>query len=243
MCVEELIESMDQNEIDKSVICGFSWNEESLCKEGNDYIVESLTRFPKRLLGLISICPKNSDDAASEIERCMQKGVIGVGEIRLPQKSLDTTIATLWTPIANFLVRNGLLCLLHSSEPIGHLYPGKGNTTPKQLFKFLSAFPSLKTILAHWGGGLPFYALMPEVKNLLAHTWVDCAATQFLYDDKVFRHVSELIGCDKLLFGSDYPLISQKQALATIKSLDLDESIKHIIVGGNAEKLINTLGK
>jgi len=243
MCVEELIESMDRNEIDKSVICGFSWNEESLCKESNDYIVESLARFPKRLLGLISICQKNSDDAISEIERCTQKRVIGVGEIRLPEKSLDTTIATLWTPIANFLERNGLLCLLHSSEPIGHPYPGKGNTTPKQLYKFLSAFPSLKTILAHWGGGLPFYALMPEVKTILANTWVDCAATQFLYDNKVFRHVSELIGCHKILFGSDCPLIPQKQALATIKALDLDNPTKQLIMGENAKGLLDTLGE
>ena len=37
-------------------------------------------------------------------------------------------------------------------------------------------------IAAHWGGGLPFYALMPEVRDALQNVWFDTAAGHLLYD-------------------------------------------------------------
>ena len=72
------------------------------------------------------------------------------------------------------------------------------------LYPFICNFPDLKIVLAHWGGGLPFYALMPEVKTALANTWFDCAATPFLYKPEIFEHLADIVGFDKILFGTDW---------------------------------------
>jgi len=234
---EELLDSMDKHSIDMSVVCGIGWTAHELCVEANDYTLEAIAQYPKRLLGLASIQPAAGDKALQELERCVKGGVKGIGEIRPDIYSLDMTHDSLWTPLANMLTERGLIWLCHASEPVGHPYPGKGELTPEILYPFIRRYPGLKIVLAHWGGGLPFYALMPEVKAALANTWFDTAASPFLYDPAVYRQAIDIVGADRILFGSDYPLMPQSRPLKEIDSLALTGDMKSRILGGNAQRL------
>jgi hypothetical protein len=102
----------------------------------------------------------------------------------------------------------------------------------------MTAFSNLKIVCAHWGGGLPFYALMPEVAKALANVFFDTAATVFLYKREIFEQVSGIIGSDKILFGTDYPLMHQNRVIAQIRSSGLSEQDKNKILGANAQKLL-----
>ena len=141
-------------------------------------------------------------------------------------------------PVAEFAVAHGLPVLTHSSEPVGHQYPGKGEVTPDKLYRFVTRFPALRAVLAHWGGGLPFYALMPEVKAALANVYFDTAASPFLYRPQVFSHVSEILGADKILFGTDFPLIPQSRLIRDVRALKLPAGAEALILGENARKLL-----
>jgi predicted TIM-barrel fold metal-dependent hydrolase len=132
---------------------------------------------------------------------------------------------------------NKLPLLVHSTEPVGHDYPGKDLVTPAVLETFIGQLPGVTVICAHWGGGLPFYTLMPEVKKAFAHVYYDSAASPFLYNSQVYGAVATLAGKDKVLFGSDYPLISQKRQLDEINALEMDAADKELLLGGNAAKL------
>jgi predicted TIM-barrel fold metal-dependent hydrolase len=79
---------------------------------------------------------------------------------------------------------------------------------------------------------------MPEVAEALRNVHFDTAASPFLYYDRVCQHVAQLVGADKILFGSDYPLIAQERAIKWITSLDLPQEVKNKILGGNAEELL-----
>ena len=46
------------------------------------------------------------------------------------------------------------------------------------------------------------------------------------------------MGDDKILFGSDYPLIPPRRFLKEIAGLDLPEKTKKKILAGNAKKLL-----
>ena len=129
-------------------------------------------------------------------------------------------------PIVEIIIKNNLLLMTHASEPVGHQYPGKGVATPDLLYTLITAFPELKLICAHWGGGLPFYALMPEVKAALKNVYFDTAISPFLYSPQVYGHVVQLVGAEKILFGTDYPVISQRRFLKEINALDLSEDEK-----------------
>ena len=68
--------------------------------------------------------------------------------------------------------------------------------------------------------------------------YFDTAASPLLYSPKVYEQVIQLVGADKILFGSDYPLLEQGRLLREIESLDLPEEIKKQILAGNAQRLL-----
>jgi len=238
---EELIASMDEARVDLSVVLNIGWASHELCVETNDYILDSVSRYPDRLIGFCSVQPKAGDAATVELERCAKAGAEGIGEMRSDVQGFNLADKEMMKPVADAVVEHNLVFLTHSSEPVGHQYSGKGSITPDVLYSFILNFPDLKLVCAHWGGGLPFYGLMPEVAKALSNVFFDTAATAFLYRPQVFEEVSNIVGSDKILFGTDYPLIPQKRITAQIQSLGLTEEIKAKILGGNAQRLLSKI--
>ncbi len=235
---EELIASMDKAGIDISVIVNIGWTTHELCVETNDYILESVARYPDRLIGFCTVQPNSSQAAIAEIERCARAGIRGVGEMRPDMQLFDLGDEEIMAPFIETLKKHNLILLTHTSEPGGHDYQGKGAITPDVLYPFITSFPDLTIVCAHWGGGLPFYALMPEVKQAMSNVFFDTAASPFLYDPQVYNQVVQLVGADKVLFGSDYPLLAQSRLLNEVRSLDLPEETRDLILSGNARRLL-----
>jgi predicted TIM-barrel fold metal-dependent hydrolase len=236
---EELIASMDEVGIDLSVVLNAGWVSHELCVKTNDYILDSVSRYPKRLVGFCAIQPRAGDAAIAELERCAKAGAKGIGELRSDVQGFDFTDKTTMKPLVDAVLKHDLIFLTHSSEPVGHEYFGKGSITPDILYSFIAAFPNLKFVCAHWGGGLPFYALMPEVATALVNVFFDSAATVFLYKPEIFEQTSHIIGSDKILFGTDYPLMHQNRVIAQVQSSQLPEEDKAKILGVNAQKLLS----
>jgi predicted TIM-barrel fold metal-dependent hydrolase len=235
---DELIDSMDRDGIDISVIVNYGWSRHELCVETNDYILESVARYPKRLVGFCAVQPYTSEAALAEIERCARGGIRGVGELRPDMQLNDFTQKGVMEPLVEVLIKHRLILLTHASEPVGHVYPGKGSVTPDRLYAFITSFPDLPIVCAHWGGGLPFYTLMPEVRKALENVYFDTAASPFLYRQEIYHQVCQLVGADRILFGSDYPLMPPSRLLREINSVNLPEEARALILAGNARRLI-----
>lgn len=239
---DELIDSMDRDGVDVSVILSGGWTTQELCVEINDYILESIGRYPKRLIGFcgtsLGMSLQSMEVAVSEIERCVKGGIRGVGELRLDSQLPRGSEPEVLTPVVEVIRKHSLVLLVHTSEPVGHLYPGKGGVTPDILYSLITCFPDIKLVCAHWGGGLPFYALMPEVKAAMNNVYFDTAASPFLYTPEVYQQVVELVGAEKVLFGSDYPLLAQKRLLREIESAELPPGAKEMVLSGNACRLL-----
>ena len=240
---DELIADMDKHEVDISVITNIGWTTHELCVETNDYILESVARYPHRLVGFCTVQPNSYDAAIDEIERCAQGGIRGVGELRPDMQLFDLKDAEVIEPFIDVISKHKLILLTHTSEPVGHQYAGKGAVTPDMLYPFITNFPDLIIVCAHWGGGLPFYALMPEVKQAMRNVYFDTAASPFLYSPQVYHQVIQLVGADKILFGSDYPLLTQNRLISEIRSLDLSEETRNLILSGNAQRLLGIKNK
>jgi len=235
---DELIASMNKSGVDISVIVNTGWTTHELCVETNDYILESIARYPQRLIGFCTVQPQSYEAAIAEIERCAKGGIKGIGEMRPDMQLFDFADEMVMEPLVEVIKKHKLILLTHASEPVGHQYPGKGNITPDMLYSFITSYPDLTIVCAHWGGGLPFYALMPEVKQAMNNVYFDTAASPFLYSPQVYDQVIQLAGADKILFGSDYPLLAQGRLLSEINSLNLPEETKNLILSGNAQKLL-----
>jgi predicted TIM-barrel fold metal-dependent hydrolase len=133
--------------------------------------------------------------------------------------------------------------MFHSSEPLGHIYPGKGSATPDKLATWLRAYPDQPVVLAHWGGGLPFYELMKGMRELTRNVVYDCAATTYLYDFQVFDTVLEIVGASRVLFGSDFPVLGQRNLVRQVRQAIPDGAALDAVFAGNAARVFDLTRK
>jgi predicted TIM-barrel fold metal-dependent hydrolase len=232
--VDDLLASMETSQIDVAVTCPFGWRDSGLAQECNSYIIQAMSDYPGRIIGLASVQPLAGRHAVAELERCRKAGMPGFGELMPHGQGYRLSETALLAPLVDAATHLGMFALTHASEPVGHLYQGKGDVTPEDLEAFLRAFPDLPVVAAHWGGGLPFYELMPEVQADAAKVWYDSAASPFLYRPEIFPMVARIVGAHKILWGSDFPLISHQRMLAYTRASGLDENDLALVLGGNA---------
>jgi len=236
---QELISAMDANGVDRAVVCGFPWTNIELSKTHNDYIMETVLKYPDRLTGLGCFDPA-SPGATSEAERCLSGGLCGIGELAFYQSGIDDLALEQLAPVMDMCAQRSLPVLIHTNEPVGHDYHGKTPITLSQIYGLIKRFTDNKIVLAHWGGGLFFYALMKkEVKQILKNVYFDTAASPYLYDPEVYQSAIQLVGIDKILFGSDYPLLAPKKYFSEMEQSGLTKDEIDPICGLNAKRLFN----
>jgi hypothetical protein len=224
------------------VVAAIGWSSHRLCCEHNDYLMQAVNRFPGRLVGLGMVQPKEIQNALAEIERINSGGLSGIGEFRPDLQALELSDENCIQPFMQLLRELDMVLMLHASEPVGHRYPGKGGLTPEVLYPFIEQYADNKIVLAHWGGGLPFYELQPEVNRVLGKVYYDSAATPFLYNPGIYRLAVELAGADRILFGSDYPLLAQQRALQQLAEFPLSSEARNRILALNALDLFGRMG-
>ena len=235
---EDLVAEMDRAGVDRAVTFGFAWTDPGLLKANNDYAIDAVRRYPDRLIGFAGVNPANRAAAVGEIDRCARLGMQGLGELMPDAQGFRLDDVRTMTPLVEAATHHQLVLLTHVSEPLGHMYPGKGETGPDQVVRFAEQFPEATLVCAHWGGGLLFHELMPELMLTLRNVYYDTAATHLLYRDRIFKLALGLIP-DKVLWATDYPLVSQAACLNRLAWSRLAKQESDKILGENAERVLS----
>ena len=237
---EDVIDELAKSGVDQAVIFGFSFNDQGLCREVNDYVIEAVKKYPDKLIGFMSVSP-NSTETEGEMDRCLAKGLIGIGELFPDGQDFPIENAKRTVKFAGYCLERDLPVIIHSNEPVGHYYQGKTSTTPVKLDAFVEHNPELITIFAHWGGGLFFYELMQELKEKYRNVYYDTAASPFLYRPDIYRVAREAGALEKILLASDYPLLSPSENRAELSECGLSAEEQKLVRGENALNLLNML--
>ena len=239
---EDLLASMDGAGVDISIAAGFWWRDAATAEEHANYLLDVAATSGGRIVPFVPVTAATDDAALSAL---VEGGARGLGEVRpgteKPGAAVDDALDAMLTCATGEL---GLPLLVHSSEEVGHQYPGKsGGYTPGALWQLIEACsdPRSRVIAGHWGGGLPFYALMPEVRAVLesGRLVFDTAASPLLYDPSVFAHSLALVGSEHVLWGSDYPLRDQARDLAAVEVAIGGEADRAAVLGANAERFLS----
>lgn len=223
---EGLVRYLDDQGPDLAVVVGFPFEDGGLIRHANDYLLET-ARADKRILPLVGVDRKDEDAAISEAQRCLKQGARGVGEIAYYETGFSGDERRNLDSLGAYLEDKGMILMLHLNEQIGHHYPGKMHVDFGAVARFVSDHPALRIVLAHMGGGICFYEFMPEIKKAFSRVYYDLAATPFLYSDELYHFAAQFL-CSKVLFGSDYPLLSLARYKPQLERLG-DEARRRII--------------
>jgi len=235
---DETVAMMDTQGVDKSVIFGFPWRSADTFKQNNDYILEAVRRHPNRLVGFCCFDPMHPE-ADEEADRCLQAGLTGIGELAFYTSGIDERCLERLEPVMATARRFNCPVMLHTNEPVGHQYPGKSPNTLRQIYSLVQRFHDNRIILAHWGGGIFFYAMLKkEVRDTLANVWFDTAASPFLYQPRIYRQAISLAGTDKVLLGTDFPLLKPQRYFREMTQAGLTDLEREAVCGGNAMKVL-----
>ena len=244
---DEMLAAMDRAGIEQAVLLGWYWENEASCRWHSREIASWVATAPDRFIGFASVLPNRN--ILSQLQAAENLGLRGIGELHFGVQKFSAQDAA-WQIMADWCVARDWPVNLHATEAAGHEHPGTVPTPLNEFIRMAERAPDLKLILAHFGGGLPFFEQNPRVRKTLKNVFYDSAASPLLYDTAIFRRVIDIVGTDKLLFGSDYPLRlyprSQKEAefqryIEEIQaSAGLSEAHLQAVFSDNARRVLNS---
>ncbi len=235
---EETLSALKENGVDRAVITSFPWRSISLAQESNDYVLETVKKYPQYFIGFCCVNPREKKEAWREAKRCLDAGMRGIGELHAEPQGFDPSDFELLKPLVQLAQDYQVPVMIHVNEQVGHRYIGKGKVGPKSIYGLVERFPDVDWILPHWGGGLCFYELMPEVAKACERVYYDSAASPFLYRSEIYAIAMRIVGGHRILFGTDFPLISYERTLGDFWKAGLEESDARMVLSGNAIKLL-----
>ena len=237
----DVLENMDCTGVSRAVILGFAWRDPELLKTHNDMITADAGSSGGRLIGFTCVYPfAVKGAAAAEASRTLDAGAAGIGEVGLYDRDLDPEYIDAMAPVMKVCRERGRPVMMHVNEPVGHQDSGKAPMSLRGIYNFIRPYPDNRIILAHWGGGLLFFnALKKEAKDVLKNVWYDTAASPYLYDKSIWKTAAALAGVEKILFGTDFPLLDAERYIEELAVSGLSDDEMERILYLNAKELLN----
>jgi predicted TIM-barrel fold metal-dependent hydrolase len=235
---EELIEAMDAAGIECAIAGGFAFLDQGLCRESNDYVLDAARRHPDRIVPMAAVSPA-ARGMEREIERCAEMGAVGIGELFPDGQGFDISDRRQTWRLAGAADERGLFIMLHTAEQVGHSYAGKGRTGAREAAAFCLGHPGTRVIFAHFGGGLWAYEAMPEMRMALADARYDTAAWPWLYSARIADAIFASGAGDKIIFGSDWPILKFARYGKLIGESKITEEERNKLLYINAGKLLS----
>jgi uncharacterized protein len=235
--VESLLEAMERDGVDRAVAFGFPWQRSDLMVRHNDYVLESAAKYGPALIPLGCVDPLGSE-SLREAERCLTHGARGLGELAIYGPADKQIALRCFDDLIQCCKMLGGVMLVHANEPVGHSYPGKAPLGLDFYYALVRSAAGMPLILAHWGGGLGFYELLKkEAPEVLGSVYYDTAASPFLYKPSVYACMVAIVGAQRILLGSDYPLLAPGRYFKEMAEAEISSEEIRAITGGNAAGL------
>jgi len=208
---------------------------------GNDYIASIVQKYSDQFMGFASVDPWKGKLAVQELERSVKE--LGLRGLKLHPTTQafcpnDTHFYPLWEQAAAL----GIPVLFHSGQTgVGSGTPGgKGYklkySHPMLLDDVAADFPDLTIIMAH--PAVPWQEEQLAVALHKGNVYIDLSGWSPKYFRPILVQYMRSILQDKVLFGSDYPVIQPERWLRDFESLELKDEVRQKILVDNAKRVL-----
>lgn len=203
---EAALAAMDVAGVDRAIVQGWYWERPETCALHQAWLEQALAAHRDRLSWCVPFHAGGGQEAVDRVRRAVEAGAVGVGELFPPAQGYawdDPWLAQLldWAAAAAIPV------VLHVTEPVGPAWAGRIDTPLQEIVGLATRHPGLPLVLAHWGGGLPWYALSPPVGRALESAHYDTAAApRLMRAGPAWSAGLAAAGPSRVLWASDFPL-------------------------------------
>jgi hypothetical protein len=242
--VGQLLRDMDAAGVARAVLLGWYWEKPETCAWQNRFYAACVREHPDRLAAFATVHPAAGRAATlAEVRHAHDDGLTGLGELS-PHSQGHGIDDLVFRDVLALATELRLPVNFHVTDPASKNYPGRVETPLAGFVRLAREFPRTIFILSHLGGLLP---LVDSAAAALANLFYDTAAAPLIYPPDVFRRLLDAVGGERVLFGSDYPLIlfpreetepEFARFLAQISGVGLADAERTALLGGNAGRLL-----
>lgn len=233
---EVFLSNMDYAQVSAAVV-----TQEFIDGFQNDYLAEVAARYPDRFF-VCGMCEFRKPEYLDQVRQLIARGFKGIkipaqrlllqeGRVRLNCEEM--------MQMFHLMEQNGVLLSIDMAD---------GNTQVGELEEVIQECPKLKVAIGHFG-----MVTRPQWKEQIKlarhpHVRIESGGITWLFNDEFYpfkgavraiREAAELIGFEKLMWGSDYPrtitAITYRMSYDFVsKSTELTEREKALFLGENA---------
>jgi uncharacterized protein len=229
--VEFTIDAMNQANVKTGLLCSWWGPQGPLIT--NDEVFTIIKRYPDRFIGIASVDLYRPMEAVRELRRCVRElGFKGLRIIQwlwnLPPNDrryypLYAECVEMGIPVGLQVGHTGPLCPSEPGRPIPYVDD------------VALDFPELKLVCGHIG--YPWTEEMIALATKYENVYIDTSAyTSKRYPDTLVSYMRKN-GQRKVMFGSNYPMITPAKCLEGIEKLQLDEEGKRLFLYENARRV------
>jgi uncharacterized protein len=214
-------------------------------KPSNEEIAELAAEHADVLIPFASVDPARGADAVARARRLAGGGVVRGFKFHPNLQGFFPDDRSVY-PLYEVLQEHGMVALFHS----GHTGGGAGTrggggvrlkySNPMHVDDVAVDFPDLKIILAH-----PSFPWQDEALSVALHkpnVHIDLSGWSPKYfPPSLVQHANTLLK-EKVLFGSDFPVITPDRWLADLDRTEIRESVRPLILKDNAVRLLGLGG-
>jgi predicted TIM-barrel fold metal-dependent hydrolase len=207
---------------------------------GNGEVLEAARANPDVLIPFASVDPHKGKLGVREARELVQQGVRGFKFHPITQAFWPNDQS--FYPLYEVIAEAGLIALFHSGTTgIGAGMPGGGGvklkySNPMAVDDVAADFPGLDIILAH-----PSFPWQEEALAISVHkpnVYIDLSGWSPKYFPEILVQYINTRLSEKMLFGSDYPLITPDRWLSDFEKLPIRDEVRPLVLRENAIRLL-----
>ena len=233
--IESTVQAMDEGDVDFGLLS--AWHGPGYgALISNQEVSEWVTAFPERFAGLAAVDLSTPMEAVRELRRRVEEdGFKGLRVVPWLWEAPPTDRR--YYPLFAACVDLGVpFC-----TQVGHTGPMKASETGRPIpyiDQVALDFPELVIIGGHIG--YPWTEEMIAVCRKHENVYIDTSAyTAGRIPAELVAYMKSRSGRRKVLFGTNYPMLTHKQTLEGLAALDLDHETRELYLGGNAKRLFD----
>jgi hypothetical protein len=212
----------------------------------NDAVLEFASQNSDIMMAFASVNPTRGPEAISEAKRLIATGLVRGFKLHPPLQQFFPNDRVAY-PLYKVIEEAGLPVVFHTGHSgIGTGMPGGGGIrlkygNPMYIDDVAVDFPDMPIIMAH-----PSFPWQDEAISICLHkrqVYIDLSGWSPKYfAPNLIQYANSLLKT-KMLFGSDYPLITPERWIADFEKVPFKDEVRPLILKENAMKLFGFTSK